>query len=81
MGDTLALLIPDAFAQKLGASPGKKAEMTIEDGALVVRLAAARKRRRYQLESLIEQITEENRHSEIDWGPGAGTKEDSDLWP
>jgi antitoxin component of MazEF toxin-antitoxin module len=28
-----------------------------------------KRRRRYSLEKLVEQITEENRHAEIEWGP------------
>ena len=53
---------------------GKRAEMTIEDGALVVKVTKPRKRRRYDLEQLIGQITEENRHAEIDWGPAVGNE-------
>jgi antitoxin MazE len=73
-GNSLALRIPTAYAKELGASAGKKAEMTIENGALVIKVATARKRRRYRLENLIEQITEENRHAEIDWGPRRGNE-------
>ncbi len=65
-GNSLALRVPSAFAKELGAAEGKKAEMTVENGALVVKVAAPKKRRRYSLEQLIEQITE-NRHPEIDW--------------
>ena len=62
----LSLLWVVAFARELGASEGKRAEMTVEDGALVVKLATPRKRRRYRLEDLIVGITKENYHRETD---------------
>ena len=49
--------------------------MTVENGALVVKVARA-KRRRYNLEKLIAGITKENRHPEIDWGQRVG----DEIW-
>jgi antitoxin component of MazEF toxin-antitoxin module len=48
--------------------------MTTENDALVIKAAKSIKRRRHDLERLIESITEENRHSEINWGPAAGNE-------
>jgi hypothetical protein len=42
--------------------------MATENSALGIRTAKSKKRRRYDLERLIDGITEENQHSEIDWG-------------
>jgi antitoxin MazE len=75
-GNSLALRVPSAFAKEVGASEGKCADMTIENGALVVKLAKAKKRRRYSLEMLVDEITEENRHSETEWGPPVG----NEIW-
>ena len=75
-GNSLALRVPSAFAKEVGASEGKRADMTVENGALVVKLAKAKKRRRYSLEMLLDQITEENRHSETEWGPPVG----NEIW-
>ena len=75
-GNSLALRVPSAFAKEVGASEGKRADMTVENGALVVKLAKAKKRRRYSLETLLDQITEENRHSETEWGPPVG----NEIW-
>jgi antitoxin MazE len=72
-GNSLALRVPSAFAKELGASEGKRAEMTVENGALVVKIAKP-KRRRYRLEQLIDNITEENRHPETAWGPPVGNE-------
>jgi len=71
-GNSLALRVPKAFARELGASEGRRAAMTLENGALVVRVAKARRPRRYSLEKLANGITKENRHAEVDWGPPRG---------
>jgi len=73
-GNSLALRVPAAIATEVGASAGKTADMTIENGALVVKVEGSRKRRRYSLEQLLEGITPENYHREIDWGPPRGNE-------
>jgi antitoxin MazE len=74
-GNSLALRVPSAFAKEVGASEGRQADMTVENGALVVKIARTkRRRRRYSLETLVDQITEENRHPETDWGPPVGNE-------
>jgi antitoxin MazE len=73
-GNSLALRVPNAFAKEVGASVGKTADMTVENGALVVKVSNKKKRRRYSLEQLIEGITRENYHREIDWGPPVGNE-------
>lgn len=54
-GNSLALRIPKAFADELGAAEGKQAEMTITRHALVVKIT---KRRRYKLDDLLAQCAE-----------------------
>jgi antitoxin MazE len=73
-GNSLALRVPKAFAESIGASEGKRAEMTVKDGTLFVKVSKAKRRRRYVLKELIDGITEENRHPELDWGPPAGNE-------
>ena len=73
-GNSLAVRVPSVFAKEVGASEGKRAEMTIEDGVLVVKVAKPRKRRRYRLEDLIVGITKEIYHREIDWGDPVGNE-------
>jgi antitoxin MazE len=75
-GNSLALRVPKAFAEEVGAAEGKRAEMTVENGVLVIKVSKLKKRRRYNLEHLINGITEENRHSEVDWGPPVG----NEIW-
>lgn len=74
-GNSLALRVPKAFAESIGAREGKQAEMTVKDGVLVVKVRKMRKRHRhYDLAELINGITEQNRHSEVDWGPAGGNE-------
>src|SRR5260370_11105315 len=72
-GNSLAVRIPAALAQEVGAREGKPAEITVENGALILKpIARQKKRRRYTLEELVAGITPENRHPETDWGPARG---------
>jgi antitoxin MazE len=72
-GNSLAIRIPAAFAKEIGASEGRRAEITVENGALVIRPATRRtKRRRYTLEDLVQGMTKENLHPETEWGPPRG---------
>jgi len=73
-GNSLALRIPATFAKEVGAAEGKKAEMTVEDDALVIKVARPKRRRRYRLGDLIDGITQENCHPEIEWGPPVGNE-------
>jgi len=44
-GNSLALRIPSAFAKEIGAAKGKGADMTIKNGALVIKAARSRRRK------------------------------------
>jgi antitoxin MazE len=72
-GNSLALRVPKAFAQEIGAKVGKAANMEVRDGKLVVEIARP-KRRRYTLERLVADIKPENRHHELEWGPPVGNE-------
>jgi antitoxin MazE len=74
-GNSLALRVPKAFAQEIGASVGKAANMEVRDGKLVVEIAKSKRRqRRYRLEQLVAAIRPENRHRELEWGPPVGNE-------
>ena len=71
----MALQVPKAFAQKIGASVGKAANMEVRDGKLVVEIAKSkRRRRRYTLEQLVAGIRPKNCHREREWGPPVGNE-------
>ena len=73
-GNSLALRVPKAFAQEIGAVVGKAANMEVRDGKLVVEIAkpTKRRRRRYTLEQLVDGISPQNRHRELELGPPVG---------
>lgn len=74
-GNSLALRVPKAFVDEIGASDGKAAEMTVSNGKLVIEIARTqRPKRRYTLDQLVAGITPDNRHREIDWGPPVGNE-------
>jgi antitoxin MazE len=68
-GNSLALRIPKAFASESLLSAGSDVEVTIENGRLIVTPVRSWESK---LASLIEQITDENRHAEIRLGPPVG---------
>jgi antitoxin MazE len=67
-GNSLAVRIPGAYAKDLGLQEGMDLDVSLANGALMLRPG----RKEYTLEELIEQITPENLHGETDWGPAAG---------
>ncbi|HEY8564196.1 MAG TPA: AbrB/MazE/SpoVT family DNA-binding domain-containing protein [Beijerinckiaceae bacterium] len=69
-GNSLALRIPASFARELAAAPGSVAEVTIRDGALVVKVVDEAPA--YSLDELLAGLSEENRHEEIPTGPATG---------
>src|ERR1700726_486311 len=74
-GNSLALRVPKAFADEIGASDGKAAEMTVSNGKLVIEITRSRRRTgRYALDKRVAGITRDNRHEEIDWGPPVGNE-------
>ena len=70
-GNGLAVRIPKALAEEAGLEVGIEVELLAVDGQLRV---APTQEPRYTLEELVSQITPENRHGEIDWGPPVGTE-------
>ena len=69
-GNSLAIRIPAAYAKEIGATANTKAELFVEEGKLVVK--PLQEEPTYDLEKLVGQITERNRHEEIDTGPAVG---------
>lgn len=69
-GNSLAVRIPKAFAEEIGLEAESEIELTLNNGQLVIKLPDEE----YTLEALVSQITEENRHNEVDWGDSAGSE-------
>ena len=67
-GNSLALRIPKALAAEGHLEQGTPVEIKVENGAVVIRP----KRKRKDLQELLAQVTPENIHPEIDFGPPVG---------
>lgn len=68
-GDSLAIRIPPELADEAGLKVGSEVELVVVNGCLKIYPPGMP---RFTLEELVAQITPENRHEEIDWGPPVG---------
>lgn len=71
-GNSLAVRIPKAFAANLGLAQDSSVELALENGDLVVRPSRTP---RYQLSELLDRVTENNLHTEEDYGRAVGNEE------
>jgi antitoxin MazE len=69
-GNSLAVRIPAAHAKELGLAENTKAELSVQNGKLV--LTPLDEVPNFDLDALVAQITDENRHAEIETGPAVG---------
>jgi antitoxin MazE len=67
-GNSLAVRIPKAIAEQASIKQGDAIVIEALDGRVELRPAE----RIPTLEELVAQITPENRHKEVDWGPPVG---------
>ena len=76
-GNSLAVRIPKALADTIKVSDGKRAEIKIENGALVLRpIVKPARKPTYTLDELLSGMTRDNVPQEVDWGPRRG----SEVW-
>ena len=61
-GNSVALRIPNAYAKEIQAFAGREAEVSVQNGKLVV---APRKAPVYTLDELLSGMTPENLHEEF----------------
>lgn len=67
-GNSLGLRIPRAFAAEAKVAEGSSVELSVENGALLVRPV----RRRYALDELLARVTKRNVHGEVESGKPRG---------
>ena len=70
-GNSLALRIPKSFAQELHLEQGTMVEVSLQEGTLCVTPLS---RPPLTLENLLQQVTPQNLHHEIDTGPAVGAE-------
>ena len=68
-GNSLAVRIPKVVAADAKLAQYSLVELSLEDGRLVVTPVA---RPAQSLNELLTRITDENIHSDVDWGPAVG---------
>ena len=68
-GDNLAIQIPQSLASQVGLEVDAEVELTPGEGQFVVTLS---KRAKSRLDILLEGVTEENLHGEVDTGRPVG---------
>jgi antitoxin MazE len=70
-GNSLALRIPKTFAAEAGFEKESSVDISLEKGKLVVTPVT---KPEYSLEQLLDAVTPENLHPEIETGPAAGNE-------
>lgn len=70
-GNSLAIRIPQNIAKQIDVTEGSVVDLTVTDGGIIIQ---PKKRKRYSLSELVNQITPENRHDEIDSGVAMGNE-------
>jgi antitoxin MazE len=70
-GNSLAFRIPRSYAVETAIESGSEMDLTLEDGRLVLTPLPIPN---YRLEDLLDGITPENLHGEIDTGPSMGAE-------
>jgi len=72
-GNSLGLRIPKLVAAEVGLEEDSLVNITIDNGTIVIFPA---RETPLELEALLDQVTEENLHSEVNTGPAMGR----DAW-
>ncbi|MEG4028713.1 MULTISPECIES: AbrB/MazE/SpoVT family DNA-binding domain-containing protein [unclassified Microcoleus] len=70
-GNSLAIRIPQNLAKEINLAEGSEVKLVLIDGKLTIEPIV---RRRYSLEELIEAMTPDNVHTEIDTGVAIGNE-------
>jgi len=71
-GNSAAVRIPHPLLDQSGLHLKDEVEIEVEDHTLTIR--PARSQPSYSLDSLLEGITEDNLHTEADWGGPEGNE-------
>lgn len=69
-GNSLGVRVPKGFADQLGLGEGAEVDITLRDGAIMIRPA----QRHYVLSELLAHCRPEKRPEPVDWTPAAGRK-------
>ncbi|HEY9661734.1 MAG TPA: AbrB/MazE/SpoVT family DNA-binding domain-containing protein [Allocoleopsis sp.] len=70
-GNSLAIRIPQSLAKEIHLVEGVEVDLEIVEGVLMIK---PRTRKQYSLEQLVDAITPENLHTEIESGVAMGNE-------
>lgn len=73
-GNSLAIRIPKSFAVQTEIEQDSIIDLSVIDGKIIVE--PEKKKPKYTLEELLDGVTEENLHGEIDFGKPSG----KEIW-
>jgi antitoxin MazE len=65
----LAIVIPSKIAAEASIEDGSEVEVIAERGRIIIRPPGLA---HYSLADLVAQVTDENRHELVEWGPPVG---------
>ena len=68
-GNSLAVRIPKPFAKEVQLMHGRSVDISVDDGRIVIDPHAEPE---YRLEDLLNGVTEQNLHAEVDTGGSVG---------
>ena len=71
-GNSLALRIPKPVALEAKLQEGSDVEISVKDGEILIRPGL----KKYRLKDLLAEVTDENRHELMDFGPPVG----KEIW-
>lgn len=67
-GNSLAVRLPRHVVQDAKLTEGQPVELSVRDGVVVVTPV----RKKFKLDELLAQASEQNRQAEVDWGEARG---------
>ena len=71
-GNSLAVRIPKAYAKEAGLNEDSPVDISMSDNNLLLKPI---RKRRHTLNELLSGVTDDNIHSEQDWGSRRGREE------
>jgi antitoxin MazE len=69
-GNSLAIRIPKSFAIETRIERDSVVDLSMQNGDIII--SARNIKRRYNLDEMLSQITDESIHPETDWGQPVG---------
>ena len=71
-GNSLALRIPRHVAREIAVNEGEAVEISVQAERIIISPICAEPS--YDLDELLSQVTDENRHDEVQWGKAVGNE-------